>query len=297
MAIVGVSRQNYVEESVAVAVALAGGLDLIQSDDQVLIKPNVNNDKPAPATVSQEAVGKVASLAGSQKPQKLIVSDRANYNYDTLDAMKKTGIFHAAIEAGADVLTFDDGPWMRIYNDDAKLWTDGIEVPSFYENIDKIINVCLCKTHRLAVFSGALVNLIGLISPKDRISHLHRSHEQDIFCERIAELGLFFKSSFTVMDATSVFLDEGPESGEFAHPNIIIASDNPVAADLTGMALLKILGAKGPLQEKSVWDQPQVKRAMNLGLAPKSPEDIRIEGNISEVEAIKQLINDFPQSA
>lgn len=297
MTLVGLSRQTYVDESVSEAMSLAGGINFITPEDNVLIKPNINNDKPAPSTVSQEVVGTVVEICLKQHPLSLKVADRSNYNYKTIEAMKKTGIFHAAIEAGAEIIDYDNGPWDRIYNDDAKLWSDGLDAPSFISDLDKIINVCLCKTHRLAGFSGALLNLVGLISVKDRISHLHRTHEEVHFSERIAELGLFFKSNFTVMDATSVFLDEGPESGLFAHPGIIIASDNPVAADLVGMALLKLLGAKGPFQKRSVWDMPQVKSAIKLGIGPKTPNEIKIKGDIEEIEAIQGFIDQYMQAA
>jgi uncharacterized protein (DUF362 family) len=297
MTVVGLSRQTYLDESVAEAVMLAGGMDFISKDDLILIKPNVNNDKPAPSTVSQEIVRSAIELAFKRKPQKIIVADRSNYNYETLDAMKKTGIFQASIDAGAHVLDFDNGPWIKEYNDNANLWTDGVEVPTFLDKVDKMINLCLCKTHRLAGFSGALSNLIGLISPRDRISYLHRTHEEPYFSERIAELGLFFKSDFTIMDATSVFLDEGPESGTFAHPGIVIASSNPGAADLVGMALLKLLGVKGGLQLSSIWDQPQIKRAVKLGIAPRSPSDIRVAGDISEIKSIRDLIKQYPRAA
>ena len=297
MAIVGLSRQSYVDESVAEAVALAGGLDFISQEDNVLVKPNVNNDKPAPSTISQEVVGEAVELCLNQRPLKVKVADRSNYNYKTIEAMKKTGMFHAAIEAGAEIVDYDNGPWERIYNDDAELWSDGIEAPSFINEIDKIINLCLCKTHRIAGFSGALLNMVGLISVKDRISHLHRTHEEPYFSERVAELGLFFKSDFTIMDATSVFLNEGPESGLFAHPGIIIASDDPVAADLAGTALLKLLGADGFLQKNSVWEAPQIKSSIKLGIGPKSPTEITIKGNIEEIEAIRGFIDQQKQAA
>ena len=297
MAIVAISRQKYIDESVSEAVSLCGGLKFIERDDTVLIKPAVDNDLPSPATVSEQVVRSLSELCLTVKPEKLIVADRSNYSYSTLQAMKKTGIYPAIIESGAEIVDYDEGPWTRLYNDEAKLWLDGLEAPSFLINVDKMINLCLCKTHRLTGFNGALVNLIGLINPKDRINGLHRTHEEPAFSERIAELNLFFKSNLTVMDATSVFLDEGPESGLFAHPGIIIASDDPVAADIVGMALLKSLGAKGRLESTGVWEMPQVKRSISLGLGPKNPGEISLKGNIPEIENVLKFINTVSKAA
>lgn len=53
-------------------------------------------------------------------------------------------------------------------------------------------------------------------------------------------------------------------------------------------ALLKTLGTIDKIQNKSVWEQPQIKRAVELGLGVKSRNDIHIKSEgVKEIENIK----------
>jgi len=68
------------------------------------------------------------------------------------------------------------------------------------------------------------------------------------------------------MDAMQVFVSEGPERGELAAPGVIAASRDRIALDAVGIALLRLYNAVFPGKLKDVFEQEQIKRAVELGL-------------------------------
>jgi uncharacterized protein (DUF362 family) len=54
-----------------------------------------------------------------------------------------------------------------------------------------------------------------------------------------------------------------------------------------GLALLKTLGTVPGIQNLSVWAQPQIKRAVELGLGVKGREEMELKSSgIEEIETI-----------
>jgi uncharacterized protein (DUF362 family) len=92
----------------------------------------------------------------------------------------------------------------------------------------------------------------------------------------IAEVNQAYSPDLVIMDAIQVFIKGGPESGELACPEIIAASRDRIALDAVGVAVLRHFGAGYPLNRGSVFEQPQLKRAVELGLGVKSGKGIRL---------------------
>jgi uncharacterized protein (DUF362 family) len=83
------------------------------------------------------------------------------------------------------------------------------------------------------------------------------------------------------MDGTRAFVDGGPTEGTAVDAGIIVASDDIVANDVCGLAILKSLGTNKRIQDSSVWDHPQVSRATELGLGIKEIKNIEINSDNS----------------
>jgi uncharacterized protein (DUF362 family) len=92
----------------------------------------------------------------------------------------------------------------------------------------------------------------------------------------VAEANLALRPDFVVTDGTSVMVRGGPFSGETFTPGLVIATRDVVANDVVGLAVMKALGTKAEIQETSPWDQPQIMRAVELGLGASSPADIEL---------------------
>ena len=291
--LVGIARGESVADSVRRAINLAGGLDFIKSGESVLIKPNVNSDHFHPGTTNPKVVFEVVNMVREKGAKRIIVADRSNPWWDTLKAMKKVGIYEAAVKGGAEVVVFGKGDYERVNPENSHHWPNGFRIPKLVKQVDHIISLPVAKTHIIADFTMGIKNWVGLIPPSDR-NYLHsKEREKDFFASMLSELHLGRKPSFLVMDATKVFVSGGPSHGDLAEPNLVIASSDLVANDVTGLALLKTLGTIEEIQKKSVWDQPQIKRAVELGLGIKDPSEIILKTyNIPEEEKIrKQLLS------
>ena len=237
-----------------------GNLDFIKPGQKVLIKPNVNSDDPAPGTTHPETVGELVRLA-KEKGAYVIVADRSNARWDTIEAMKKLGIYQAAEQAGADeIIGFEDGDWMRVKPAQATSWPNGFRVPKLLTEVDHIINLPVLHTHFITSHSLALKNLVGLIHSLDR-AVFHASKKRD---EMIVEISLAIKPSLNVIEGTKAFIKGGPFEGEIINSKVYLASSDILAAEIAGIVLLK------KYQAELFWDDPwqarQVKRAVELDL-------------------------------
>jgi len=234
----------------------------------------------------------VVKMVWERDPRRVIVADRSGYWGATIDFMKKVGIYDAAGEAKAEIIPFDDGPWVEVHPKEAKHWEHGFRIPRLIQEVDHIISLPVVKTHRIATFTMSLKNFVGIIHPDDRTGYLHRQdHYGPTFGRLIAEINLAAKPSFIVADGTRAFISGGPARGEMVEPRIIIASTDRVATDVTGLALLKVLGTIEDIMGKSVWEQPQIQRAVELGLGVQKPEDISLQGyGVTELEEIQRHI-------
>ncbi|MEE9315733.1 MAG: DUF362 domain-containing protein [bacterium] len=289
--LVGIARGDSIADSVRRAINLAGGLDFIKSGESVLIKPNVNSDDPHTGTTNPEVVLEVVNMVREKGAKRIIVADRSNPWWDTLKAMKKVGIYKAAVKGGAEVVVFSKGDYVKVNPENSYHWPNGFRIPKLVKQVDHIISLPVAKTHIIADFTMGIKNWVGLIPPSDR-KYLHLK-KKDYFASMLSEIHLARKPSFLVMDATKVFVSGGPSHGDIARPGLVMATSDLVANDVTGLALLKTLGTIEEIQKKSVWDQPQIKRAVELGLGTNSPSEIILKTyGIPEEEKIrKQLIS------
>jgi uncharacterized protein (DUF362 family) len=248
-----------------------GGLDFIQPDQKVLIKPNVNSDDPAPGTTHPEALAEVVRLVKA-KGAYVVVGDRSNPRWQTIPAMKKTGLYQAAEQAGADeIVGFENEEWIRVRPAMAKNWPKGFKIPKRLSQFDHLISVPVLHTHQITSHSLALKNLVGLIHASDRMI-FHASKKCD---EMIAEISLAIKPSLTIIEGTKAFIDGGPSHGTLATPKVYLASKDIMTAEVLGVELLKKHGAK--LFWENSWDSRQVKHGVKLNLSPFSEEEIKKE--------------------
>lgn len=287
---VGLARGSSVGEAVTQAIALAGGLGFIKAGDIVLVKPNVNSADPYPGTTNPEVLYEVIRRIWERDPRRIIVGDRSWYRDTTLNCMKKAGLYEAAGEARAEVIPFEDGRWIKVHPEGAIHWQEGFSIPGLLEIVHHIISLPVVKTHRLATFTMALKNSVGCILPEERLGNLHtHNHAEPRFGSLIAEINLAVPVSFVIMDGTRAFVSGGPAVGEMVEPRLVIASKDRIANDVTGLALLKTLGTTPAIAEKSVWEQPQIRRAVELGLGVKSAQEIELKGQgVPELERIRQ---------
>ena len=92
------------------------------------------------------------------------------------------------------------------------------------------------------------------------------------------------------MDAIKGFSHGRPERGPLIEPKLMLASNDRVALDAVGVALLRIYGTTAEVSRGSIFEQEQISRALELGLSSGKFEVIPLnreaEGICSEVEGM-----------
>jgi uncharacterized protein (DUF362 family) len=292
--IVGIAGSGYGHDlgaQVERAVYLAGGLGFIKKGSTVLLKPNFNTGDPNPASTNPEVIRHVIRLVKKQDPGTILVGDRSSFWTSTLRAMEKNGAYNAAVQEGAEPFPFDNEKWINVKPFAARSWPNGFKIPEIIKQVDYVISIPVIKTHSIAVFSMAIKNWVGILEPLQRTTDLHLSNGST-FGNMLAELNLARVADFVVMDGTRVFVDGGPTDGTAVDAGLIVASSDVIANDTAGLAILKTLGTTAKIKDFSVWQQPQIMRAVQLGLGAKSTSEIRINSeNVKDIDLIRSNLN------
>ncbi len=273
-ALVAIVRGEDPHAMLQAGIELIGGIGRLDlRGKRVLIKPNVVNDRPPPSTTNPQVVAAAVRLVREAGAHAVTVADSSGIiRFPSSLNLAATGIKQAAESAGASVLALEEEPWVRVEPASAKA------LPRYYVSkpvydADVFINLPVVKTHRFAHYSCSLKNLIGIIHPRYRPSVSFLSPD---WHERIAELNLAVHPHLTIADGTTLMVAGGPTSGTPARANILLISGDRIALDAVAVALIRTFGAWPRVTEQAVWEQRQIKRAIELGLGVHGPSQVEL---------------------
>ena len=350
---VGIARGSNMEDAVRMAVELSGGMDFIEPDQTVLIKPNVTGAGKNPTTTSPEVLYAVIKLVAERGPRRIIVADRsfsplfvrdpelALTTPKTVEVMRRVGHLDAVNQAISDVkapvvavgledaaaefeelgLPRDTPHWRKIKPELAEHWPDGFELAELLFAVDHVINVPVIKTHFQAWFTMSMKAFVGMSHHRTR-REFHSSlsgegmndlfdqkksgsrrrrgraaRQEEIvevtpFISRIAELNLGIRPALNILDGTSSFVYGGPSHGDTVDPKLVVASRDRVAADATGVAVLRHYGTEHRLQNYSVWENPFLSHAMKIGLGIDSRDKLNLKhaGLDDDIASIEEML-------
>lgn len=277
-ALVSIVRGDNIKDMAAEAVSLIGGFEKIDIKRKtILVKPNVVSGKLSPTTTNPKVVGAVVKLLYEHGASKVIVGDMsAMLTLSTKRNMEKTGIKRAAEEAGAQVVYFENHDWVEVELPGAR-YIQRLYVTEWIYNVDRVINLPVIKTHRSASYSICFKNFIGATHLKQRPYLIDPSHWEEL----ISEMNIAYQPHLNIVDGTKSMIEGGPWEGTSVDTNLIIASGDRIAADITGLNIIKSFGRWRMVTEKDVWEQRQIKRAVELGLGAKNGDIKIIERSLS----------------
>jgi uncharacterized protein (DUF362 family) len=291
--LVALVRNTDVMQAVRDAVAMVGGLPDL-TGKTVLLKPNLNSDEGPPTSPNPEVMRAAIRMVKERGATRVIVGDRSNPSYDTIQAMTKAGIYAVAVAEGAETMNFNGMTTRLVTPSGATHWPSGFNTYAvILDQVNFIINMCCCKHHALANYTMAMKAWMGIIVQNDR------STAHSDLGNRLPELHLGVKENFVILDATKALLTAGPSlGGKQASPGIVVATADAVAADATGLSIMKyylaqISQADSQIDNYTVWTQPQMVRALALNngwINSKSQYSYGSSG-ISEIQSIMQYIN------
>lgn len=269
VAVVGGKDLNAMVEK---AVSLIGGFERLNiKGKKVLVKPNVVGSRRNPTTTNPQLVGAVVELLYRQGAGQVLVGDMsALIRGSTEKNMEATGIGPAARQAGAKTVYFENHGWTAVKVDGKYLRQ--VEVTEWFFNVDLVINLPVIKTHRYAGYSICLKNLVGATHFSQRPYLVDRSHWEEV----VAELNLAFSFPLHIVDGTRIMVSGGPWEGKSKNTNLVLASGDPLACDVVGLALIKSFGFWERLASGSPWQMRQVTHAAALGLGASDYQEMRI---------------------
>jgi len=245
---------------------------------RVIIKPNCNSHHDPPGSTHISTLETVVTELKTQGAGEIVVADRSGMG-DTAAVMERKG-FNALSQAlGFQVVALDKLPaaeW-ETHSLPESHWTRGVEMPKLFRS-DTIVQLCCLKTHRFGGhFTMSLKNTVGMVarySVRDSYDYIRELHSSPWQRHMIAEINLLYRPRLVIMDAMEAFIDGGPDQGTRVEPKLILASSDRVALDAVGVAILRLMGSQDRVAQGKIFEQDQLRRAVELNLGASSAEEI-----------------------
>ena len=258
------------KDSIKHAVDLIGGFEkVIHPGDHVTLKPNMNTADPYPASSSSDFIKALGELLLETGVEKLRIVESSTIRISARSVAEKIGMLEVAESLDAEFVFLDEHKWVKVKFPRGKYLKSG-SLGKPIVDPGKLILAPNLKTHRLARYTGAMKLFVGWIKGSERI-RMHARHLE----LKVADLASYFNPSLVVMDARECFVTGGPASGAIECTEVILSSGDMVAIDVEGVKMLQSYGAKNRL-DMDVWDVPQIRHAVELGIGARSDSDIEV---------------------
>lgn len=289
--LVGIVHGDDVPRMVQRAVDLIGGIGKLDLQGAAtLVKPNVVSGEPPPATTDPRVVRAVLDLARAAGPAHLAVGDMsAVLALPTRPKLEKTGLAAVARETGAELLAFDEGEWVEVRPPQVEHATL-VYVAKAAHEAERLISVPVIKTHRNASYSCALKNTVGCVHGKNK----PWAYGSEAWEPVVAELNVAVRANLYIVDGLQSMVRGGPWSGDAVSTRVIVASGDPIAADVVALGIIKHFARWELVASKGVWDQVQVQRAIALGLGARGPREVELVADdlTGGSQAFRKLLHD-----
>lgn len=227
--------QDRVLQLVREAIGLLGGVSkFVKPGDTVLLKPNLTVFYSAEegCTTDPLVVGALIRLAKEAGAGRVIVGESSGEFFPSIECMQITGVAAVAEREGADLIDLgsDDTPTR-----DVRLPSgDVVPRPAVLLDADVVINIPKAKTHHYEPVSGALKNWMGTCNQNWRQHH----HGDDDSIARFVAMMAHRKPDLNVVDALIAGEGDGPIANQPHWCGCILASEDPVATDVSIARLL-----------------------------------------------------------
>lgn len=259
-----------------------GAFDLsVFSGTSVAVKANFNSADPFPASTHIDTLDTLCGFILGQHPARITLVERSGMG-NTRGVLGGAGVLDLARDRGIAVTILDEidrRGWQEIQAAGLH-WSRGFFLAKDIARADYVVQTCCLKTHRYGGdFTLSLKNMVGTIARRvpgldyDFMNELHTSPRQK---SMIAEISKFGRTDIIVMDATSGFSSGGPDKGKLIKPGVILASQDRVAIDAVGVALLRAFGTVPGVMKGMIFEQEQIARAVELGIGIGSADRIRL---------------------
>jgi uncharacterized protein (DUF362 family) len=263
-----VAAEGNLKKDILKAVDMIGGFNrVIDTGDQILLKPNFNSTDPPPASSDPEFLKAMVELLFEHGAAKVILGESSWQGLATRKALEKTGTLSALKDTRAEIAFFDEEKFVKV-NVGGK-YLRKVSLAERAMRADKIIYSCCMKTHFRADFSLSLKLAFGFTKKSERME-FHLRHLK----EKLVDLNLVVHPNLIIMDGRKCFITGGPFSGEVRNANVILASGDRVAMDVESIKVIESF--EGSKLKDSPWSYTQIRQATALGLGVKNEQEYTV---------------------
>jgi uncharacterized protein (DUF362 family) len=249
----------------------------------VVLKPNFNTADPSPGSTHNDTLRSLISTLKEMGVTKITLAERSGPGDTSQGVMEKKGIPIMAGQLGFDIVNLqemDKDGWTLVRPPDSH-WKDGFLFPKIYRDAESIVQTCCLKTHQFGGhFTLSLKCSVGMVPPGLRqdgaYPYMTELHSSPFQRQMIAEINTAYSPDLVVLDGVEAFVEGGPHIGKRVNANVILAGDDRVAIDATGVAILRLLGTTPEVSRGAVFEQDQIARAVELGLGVTAPDQIEL---------------------
>jgi uncharacterized protein (DUF362 family) len=274
------------------------GLNPVQGK-QVLLKPNFNSADPAPGSTHPDTLRSLVEALWGMGARGITVADRSGMGA-TQDVMAQLGVLEMAEELGFEALALPDRgeeqDWVQVQPSGSH-WERGFLVARACLEAEALVQTCCLKTHRFGGhFTLSLKNSVGMVAkfdPRDGYGYMGELHSSPAQRLMIAEINTAYTPALVVLDGVEAFTSQGPDRGQRAWGEVVVAGTDRVAIDAVGLALLRHLGCEETACQGAIFQQEQIARAVELGLGVEGPEKIRLVTGDAESEGYAAQIGEI----
>lgn len=320
--LVGVGQDDDHVRAAELALMETAGFDFVQSGQRVYLKVNTNSGDEFPYSTSPDMIRWVAEKVRARGGE-VFVGDRSFFgDRNTASNFQRNGIAAVCDELGIELHVFGDPmtdsaansvDWMDLPAEVEGLgarsayWTGTMRIPAMVAQADHIVAMPCVKTHFIATYTMSMKNMIGVINPRDRsqannlgnhTTAADKLHRQVAFMNKAGP-----EVSLVVLDGWRTLVSGGPLpsnapprapagwAAQVSDARTVIISRDRVAADLTGLALLKTLSPDYEMiQTTTARANRQMVRALASGVGLSSMDQYDLSGpSVASIEMIRTL--------
>ncbi|WP_425449301.1 DUF362 domain-containing protein [Dethiothermospora halolimnae] len=262
---------SLVKESILTSFENIGGIEkYINKGDKVLLKLNLlMRKRPEEATTTHPVFTKALAEVLIEYGAKVIIGDSPGGPFNTrmLKSIYK-GCGIEDIKEELDIELNYNTNSMEVKNEEGKILKK-LTVVEMLKDVDKVISVSKLKTHGMAMFTGAVKNMFGIIPGVLKAEYHFKMPDIDNFSQALVDICLYGKPVLSFMDGIVGMEGAGPSAGDPRKIGAVIASTSPYHLDVVATSIINLEPTK----------VPTIKRTVEMGLCKGNLEDINLLGD------------------
>jgi len=231
------------------AIDYAGGISrFIPSRSSIGILINSAFDIRAAYVKPEISLGLIELLMETDPKEIILLQAVSKEYWDSVPQgtrMEMWGPLVTQVSTNVFPATYNEEDFMILPSIPGALHLKEAEMVRRFAEVDAFINVPLIKHHNLTLLTGALKNMMGVLTRKTNVTfHLGSGVKNDpaYLSECISDINLYRKPDLVVADATELIITNGPAGpGDTIQPNKILAGKDPVIVDAYGATIMGYL--------------------------------------------------------